>query len=64
MKLLHLIFEVPSGRILLVVLAIIFTLCSGPANAASEPGTVTIILAAEPMNLDQSIPQRTTKARS
>ena len=52
MKLGHLIYECSSGRILLVVLAILFTLCVGPANAASEPGTVTIVLAGEPRSLD------------
>lgn len=48
----HLNYESPLRRILLVVLAILFTFYFGPANAASEPGTVTIVLSAEPRNLD------------
>jgi peptide/nickel transport system substrate-binding protein len=41
----------PRG-ILLVVLVILFTICAGPASAASEQGTVTIVLPAEPRSLD------------
>jgi peptide/nickel transport system substrate-binding protein len=40
-----------SGRILLVALAIFFTLRVGPAQSA-EPGTVTIVINAEPFSLD------------
>jgi peptide/nickel transport system substrate-binding protein len=47
-----LICRFPLRRILLVVPAILFTLCAGPANSAPEPGTVTILLAGEPVNLD------------
>ncbi len=50
-KLGRLIYGAPSGRILLVVLSILFTLCVGPSNSA-EPGTVTVVLAAEPFTLD------------
>ena len=42
----------PSNRIPLVALAMLLTLCAGPACAAPEPGTVTIVLAAEPMSVD------------
>jgi peptide/nickel transport system substrate-binding protein len=52
MKLAHLICESPSRRILPILLAIFFTVCVGSANAASEPGTVTIVLRYEPANLD------------
>jgi peptide/nickel transport system substrate-binding protein len=52
MKRCHLIGKSPSGIILLVVLAMLFLLCSEPANAASEPGTVTIVVGGEPENLD------------
>jgi peptide/nickel transport system substrate-binding protein len=38
--------------ILLAALAVFFALGAGPAGAASEPGTVTIVLSAEPENLD------------
>jgi peptide/nickel transport system substrate-binding protein len=48
----HFIYKTRSGRILLVVLAILFTLCAGPANAAPQPGTITIVFDAEPENLD------------
>jgi peptide/nickel transport system substrate-binding protein len=52
MKLGRLICESPAGGILLGVLAILFTLGVGPANSASEPGTVTIVLDLEPASLD------------
>jgi peptide/nickel transport system substrate-binding protein len=52
MKSSHLIGNAPVGRILLTALAILFTLCVGSAAAAAEPGTVTIIVAGEPVNLD------------
>jgi peptide/nickel transport system substrate-binding protein len=52
MKLRHLIIEFHSGYILLVVIAVIFAICAEPANAASEPGTVTIVLGSEPISLD------------
>jgi peptide/nickel transport system substrate-binding protein len=42
----------PVLKVLLVVLAILFTFCVGPANAASEPGTITIVVPAEPDGLD------------
>ncbi len=51
-KLGHVIYEPPSDRIFLMVLAILFTLCVGSANSASDTGTVTIVLAAEPFTLD------------
>jgi peptide/nickel transport system substrate-binding protein len=50
----HAIHEYASGRILLLVLAMLFTWCVGPANSASEPGTVTIVLNQEPERLDPS----------
>ncbi len=50
----HLVYKAHSGRILLVVLVAFFTLCVGHANSASESGTVTILLAAEPPLLDPS----------
>jgi peptide/nickel transport system substrate-binding protein len=46
------ICEFPSGKTLLAVLGVFFILCVGPANAASEPGTVTIVLEAEPISID------------
>ncbi len=53
MKVGHLICETPAVRILLVVVAILFTLFIGPAySASSEPGTVTIVLDVEPGSLD------------
>jgi peptide/nickel transport system substrate-binding protein len=52
MKLRHLFFAVPFSTLLLVTLVIVFTLCVGPANSASEPGTVTIVLPLEPITLD------------
>jgi peptide/nickel transport system substrate-binding protein len=44
--------EFPSGRILLVGLSLLVVLCAGPANSASEPGTVTIVRPDEPERLD------------
>jgi peptide/nickel transport system substrate-binding protein len=35
-----------------VILAMLAILCAGPASAAPEPGTVTIVLNAEPTDLD------------
>jgi peptide/nickel transport system substrate-binding protein len=52
MKLRHLPYEAPSGRILLVALAILLVLGAGPAKAASDSRTVTIVLNAEPDNMD------------
>jgi len=52
MKLGHLIYKALSGRILLSVLAILFTIGVVSANAAPEPGTITIVLSQEPDNLD------------
>jgi peptide/nickel transport system substrate-binding protein len=52
MKLAQRMVGFSSGRILLAVTAILFTLCVGPAHSASEPGTVTIVVATEPINLD------------
>jgi peptide/nickel transport system substrate-binding protein len=52
MKLRHLLYEAPAGRMLLAALAILLALGAGHANAASEPGTVTIVLNAEPSNMD------------
>lgn len=48
----RLMHECSSGRILMVVLAIFFTLSVGLAYAASEPGTITIVLTGEPRSLD------------
>jgi peptide/nickel transport system substrate-binding protein len=45
-------YEHRSGRMLLIVLAMLFTLGFGTVYAASEPGTVTIVLSNEPINLD------------
>jgi peptide/nickel transport system substrate-binding protein len=52
MKLGHPLCRCPSGRTVLVVLAILFTLSAGYANSASEPGTVTIVLTGEPRDVD------------
>jgi peptide/nickel transport system substrate-binding protein len=52
MKLCHRLYKFSSGRILLTGLAILFTVCVGSANSASEPGTVTIVLQLEPQNID------------
>jgi peptide/nickel transport system substrate-binding protein len=52
MKLGHHICESSSVRILVAVLAMFLTLCGGPAGAATEPGTVTIVQVVEPGNLD------------
>jgi peptide/nickel transport system substrate-binding protein len=53
MKLDHLTYESLLGRILWVVLTMLVTLClAGPAGAALEPGTVTIVLYAEPDSVD------------
>jgi peptide/nickel transport system substrate-binding protein len=41
-----------SGTIFLVVLMTIGTLCGGPVNAASEPGTITITLPQEPITME------------
>jgi peptide/nickel transport system substrate-binding protein len=51
MKLCHL-YESSLGRILVAALAILFTLYDCPVSAASEPGTVTILVMTEPMHLD------------
>ncbi len=51
-KLGRLNYETLTGRILPVALAILFLFCVGPAYSASDPGTVTIVLAAEPFTLD------------
>jgi peptide/nickel transport system substrate-binding protein len=40
------------AAVLLMVMALLFTLLGGSAYSASEPGTVTIVLAGEPRNLD------------
>jgi peptide/nickel transport system substrate-binding protein len=45
-------FGAPSVSNVLAVLAMLLALGAGPACAAPEPGTVTVVLAAEPMNLD------------
>jgi peptide/nickel transport system substrate-binding protein len=42
----------PSGRIVLAILAILFVLSAGPAKAAPEPGTITVVLVVEPLNLE------------
>ena len=52
MKSAQLVYESRLARILMAVLAILVTLCVGPANSASEPGTITIVVAAEPDGLD------------
>jgi peptide/nickel transport system substrate-binding protein len=52
MKLARLFHESVSGCFLLVVMTVLFTLCVGSANSASEPGVVTIVIAVEPSNLD------------
>jgi peptide/nickel transport system substrate-binding protein len=52
MKLSHLIYKTFSGRILLMVLAIVCTLGIVPANSAPVPGTITIVLSQQPDNLD------------
>jgi len=48
----HSISKSESVRILFGILAIVFLFCAGPAAAAPEAGTVTIVLEAEPDNLD------------
>jgi peptide/nickel transport system substrate-binding protein len=57
MKFCHLFSKAPSGRILLVILAILFTFCVGSANAAPAPGTLIIVVQDEPESVD---PQMTT----
>jgi peptide/nickel transport system substrate-binding protein len=52
MKAVHLIHGSLLVRILLVVPALFLTLFAGAASAASEPGTVTIVIAGEPASLD------------
>ena len=52
MKVSQQIYRSFSGRILLVLLAILFTVSAVPANAAPEPGTVTIVLNEEPGTVD------------
>ena len=42
------------GKMFLVVLAILSPLCVGPVYSASESGTITIVLPAEPATLDPS----------
>jgi peptide/nickel transport system substrate-binding protein len=54
MKLARLMGESRAVRTLVVVIATLLALCVGPANAASEPGTVTILLIGEPENLDSA----------
>jgi peptide/nickel transport system substrate-binding protein len=46
------LYASPSVRTLLLVLTILFSLCITPAGAASEPGTITIVLPSEPDSLD------------
>ncbi len=51
----HLICKFRLGRILLVLLTTLFTICAGvigPANSASDSRSVTIVLEAEPPTLD------------
>ena len=52
LKLAHLISKDSLGKTLLVVLTILCISYNEPANAASEPGTVTIVLGSEPPNLE------------
>jgi peptide/nickel transport system substrate-binding protein len=44
--------EQPLEKVLLAVMAILFALCAGTANAASEPGTITIVISQEPVSMD------------
>jgi peptide/nickel transport system substrate-binding protein len=48
----HHIHEFSSATLVVAVLAILFALCIGQANSASEPGAVTIVLKLEPVSLD------------
>ena len=48
----HLRYKTAAVMILLVALAMVVALGAGSAGAASEPGTVTIVLGSEPENLD------------
>jgi peptide/nickel transport system substrate-binding protein len=52
MKLRNLLHACPSGKILGAVLAVLLLLCAGSADAAPEPGAITIVLVTEPINLD------------
>jgi peptide/nickel transport system substrate-binding protein len=52
MKFFRLIGESGARSTLLLVLAILLTVCVGSADAAPEPGTITVVLMAEPTNLD------------
>jgi peptide/nickel transport system substrate-binding protein len=52
MTLAYRIFISSPLKIVLAALAISFTFCVVPANAASEPGTITLVLAQEPVDLD------------
>jgi peptide/nickel transport system substrate-binding protein len=48
----RLLYEVCSGRIPLMVLAILFTLCAGQAISAPDSRSVTIVLQSEPDSVD------------
>jgi peptide/nickel transport system substrate-binding protein len=52
MKLSHRVFASRLVNVWLMIPAILFTLCIGPAYAASEPGTITIVLTGEPRSMD------------
>jgi peptide/nickel transport system substrate-binding protein len=52
MKSCHLRYAFSAGAMLPAVLAMLLALCVGPAYSASEPGTVTIVLEAEPNTLE------------
>jgi peptide/nickel transport system substrate-binding protein len=54
MKVGQLIHRASAGRILLAALVMLFPLYAGPAGAAPEPGTITIVLDTEPDMLDAS----------
>jgi peptide/nickel transport system substrate-binding protein len=53
MKLTHLKDESSAGWMLFLVMVFLLAVCIGPAHSA-EPGTITIVVAEEPPNLDPS----------
>jgi peptide/nickel transport system substrate-binding protein len=51
MRFFHL-YKTSSVRVPLLALMILFTFCGAQADAASEPGTIIIVIMTEPLNLD------------
>lgn len=57
MKLSHIIFKAPPGRILLTVIVLLIIVCLGSAHSATESGAITIVMQDEPQSVD---PQMTS----